>query len=239
MRLPARFRLIVSGATARAGAVAAELPAATITVRWGFGGLLTVAFGIALTVFSPRFGYAYEVAAMPVLWLVAGLVLAGLVYVLCLPPLIAGSLGCDRRETGWIIAAMIGAGLAARLVLFASEPILEDDYQRYLWDGAVTASGANPYALSPKEARAQEGPLGQLARESGDVVRRINHPELRTVYPPVTQAAFALAYTLKPWSLAAWRSVLLICDLTTLVLIVLLLREVGRSPLWSALYWWN
>jgi len=70
-------------------------------------------------------------------------------------------------------------------------------------------------------------------------LRRINHSDLKTVYPPVTQAAFSFAYLLKPWSLNAWRSVLLLSDLATLALILVLLRKVGRSLLWSALYWWN
>jgi hypothetical protein len=231
--------MIVSSATAHAGVAVDRASATGVAVRWFLGGLLAIAFGVALAAFSPRFGYAYEVGAMPVLWLAAGLVLAGLVYFLCLPSLIAGSLSCDPREVRLIVAGMIAAGLAARLVLFTSEPILEDDYQRYLWDGAVTANGHNPYALSPKEARAQDGALGQLAREGGEIVRRINHPELRTVYPPVTQAAFALSHLIEPWSLTAWRSVILVFDLATLALVLLLLREAGRSPLWSALYWWN
>jgi hypothetical protein len=231
--------MIGLSAAARAGAVDRSPLAATVAIGWLSGGLLVIAFGVALAAFSPRFGYAYDVAEMPVLWLAVGLVLAGLVYALRLPPLINQSLACDRREVRLIVGGMIAAGLAARLVLFASEPILEDDYQRYLWDGAVTASGDNPYALSPNDARAQGGELGRLARESGDVVRRINHPDLRTVYPPVTQAAFALAHLIEPWSLAAWRSVILLFDLATLALVLLLLREAERSPLWSALYWWN
>jgi hypothetical protein len=231
--------MIASSAAARAGVAVDRSSAATVAAGWLCGGLLVIAFGVALTAFSPRFGYAYAVGAMPVVWLVTGLVLAGFVYCLCLPPLISQSLTCDRREVRLIVGGIIAAGLAARLVLFASEPILEDDYQRYLWDGAVTASGNNPYALSPKEARAHDGELGRLARDSGEVVRRINHPEFRTVYPPVGQAAFALAHLIEPWSLAAWRSVLLIFDLAALALVLLLLREAGRSPLWSALYWWN
>jgi alpha-1,6-mannosyltransferase len=231
--------MIASSTTAIARAAVDKSDATGVAVRWFLGGLLAIAFGVALTLFSPRFGYAYEVGAMPVLWLAAGLVLAGLVYCLCLPQLIADSLSCDPREVRLIVAGMVAAGLAARLVLFTSEPILEDDYQRYLWDGAVTASGGNPYALSPKEALAQGGGLCELAREGGEIVRRINHPELRTVYPPVTQAAFALAHLIGPWSLTAWRSVILLFDLATLALVLLLLREAGRSPLWSALYWWN
>jgi hypothetical protein len=83
------------------------------------------------------------------------------------------------------------------------------------------------------------GDLGLLAQEGEPVIRRINHPDLKTVYPPVAQAAFTLAYLIKPWSLGAWRTVILVFDLTTLAIILLLLREVGRSLLWSALYWWN
>jgi hypothetical protein len=177
---------------------------------------------------------------MPILWLVAGLVVAGLVYCVCLPQLIEDSLACDFRESRVILAGVIAAGLAARLVLFASAPMLEDDYQRYLFDGAVTASGNNPYAFTPSDALADAGrALGRLAQEGGLVVRRINHPDLKTVYPPVAQAAFALAHLIKPWSLTAWRSVILLFDLASLAIILLLLRDVGRSPLWSALYWWN
>ncbi|MGH6802312.1 MAG: glycosyltransferase 87 family protein [Methyloceanibacter sp.] len=177
---------------------------------------------------------------MPILWLVAGLVLAGLIYCLCLPQLVLGSLACDFRESRLIMVGIVAAGLAARLVLFASEPMLEDDYQRYLFDGAVTVSGNNPYAIAPADALASgDETLGRLAQEGGPAVRRINHPDLKTVYPPVAQAAFAVAYMIKPWSLAAWRSVLLLFDLASLTLVLLLLREVGRSPLWSALYWWN
>ncbi|MGI9403295.1 MAG: glycosyltransferase 87 family protein [Hyphomicrobium sp.] len=208
---------------------------------WTLLGLLVTAFAIALTAASPRFGYAYEVAEMPILALVAGLVLAGLIFCFALPPLIAKSLNADAAALRLFMAAILVAGLAARLVLFASEPMLEDDYQRYLWDGAVTVSGHNPYALSPYAARQPDAPsiFGRIAEEAGAVARRINHPELKTIYPPVAQGAFALAYILKPWSLAAWRTVILICDIATLILILLLLSKTGRSPLWAALYWWN
>ena len=208
---------------------------------WAVLGLLFVAFSIALTAASPLFGYDYEVADMPVFELVAGLVLAGIVFCIALPPLITKSLMAEAATVRIFTATVIVFGLAARLVLFASEPILEDDYQRYLWDGAVTMSGEDPYAASPQSARQPNAPsaFARLAEAAGPVAERINHPELKTIYPPVAQAAFALAHILKPWSLAAWRTVLLICDVATLSLILLLLAETGRSPLWSALYWWN
>lgn len=212
-----------------------------IAAGWGGGGLLVVAFSLALALASRRFGYAYDVAEMPLLSLVAGLIAAGLVFCLALPPLVRASLAAGAHQTRLIVLMMLAAGLAARLLLFASEPMLEDDYQRYLWDGAVTASATNPYAAAPRDARTlgTDTALGRLAVEAGPVVQRINHPELRSIYPPLAQGAFALAYLARPWSLAAWRAVLLLCDLATLTLILALLHETGRSPLWSALYWWN
>jgi hypothetical protein len=212
-----------------------------VAAGWAALGLLVAAFGGALTLASAQFGYAHDVAEMPVAALAAGLVAAGLVFCLALPPLIRMSATADAESVRLLTMGIVVAGLAARLTLFASEPILEDDYQRYLWDGAVTASGENPYAVSPQAARqlGDGSTLDRLAAEAGPVARRINHPEIKTIYPPVAQAAFALAHSIRPFSLSSWRALLLLCDLATLALILTLLRETGRSPLWSALYWWN
>jgi len=135
-------------------------------------------------------------------------------------------------------------GIVLRGTMFRSEPIQEDDYYRYLWDGAVLAHGMNPYRWSPEdviEGDNEEIPdrLEVLANESGNVIHRVNHPSLRTIYPPVAQAAFALAHLVRPWSLEAWRGLLLTVDVLVFVLLVLLLRSLGLSPLWSVLYWWS
>ncbi len=212
-----------------------------VMTSWVALGLAAVGFGGLLALLSPRFGYAYEVAEMPVLAVTAGLVASGVLFYLVLPPLIRASLGADAQAVAVLTMLVVMFGLAARLVLFASEPILEDDYQRYLWDGAVTAAGHNPFAVAPQDARRldQESPLGRLAADAGVVISRINHSDLKTIYPPVAQGAFAVAHALKPYSLESWRAVLLAFDLATLALVLLLLRETGRSPLWVTLYWWN
>jgi hypothetical protein len=92
--------MIGLSAAARAGAVDRSPLAATVAIGWLSGGLLVIAFGVALAAFSPRFGYAYDVAEMPVLWLAVGLVLAGLVYALRLPPLINQSLAATGARYG-------------------------------------------------------------------------------------------------------------------------------------------
>lgn len=215
---------------------------------WVLAGLLVAAFGVLLAVISPRFGYDFSVGEMPIVAMTAMLVAAGLAFCLFLPNLISRSAfdgkafdakAFDRKALRFAVACIVAGGLAARLALMVSEPILEDDYQRYLWDGAVTASGENPYVAAPADARDAGSDLERLANDSGAVIGRINHPDLKTIYPPAAQLAFAIAHVIEPWSLVAWRSVLLVCDLATLVLLLLLLRAAGRSPLWSALYWWN
>jgi hypothetical protein len=177
----------------------------------------------------------------PALVFALGLCAAGLLYCAGLVRLVRASLALDAARSSNVLGLLFSAGLAARLVLFGSVPVLEDDFYRYLWDGAVTAAGGDPYARAPADVAA--GPTDGLGfvvgPDAARVLDRIGHAELSTIYPPVAQAAFALAHLIEPWSLAAWRLVLLACDLATFGLLLLLLDRAGRSRLWSALYWWN
>lgn len=215
------------------------MPSQRHAVAWtAIGGGLLVA-ALALLAFGDAFGYRNPLIGMPIGWLVAAGVAAGGVY-LALPRLIRRS-----APNAVLLAAMIGLGLVLRLVLLPSTPAIEDDIYRYLWDGAVVNAGINPYAHAPAAVLANTvgdddgATLGRLAAESGEIIGRINHGELRTIYPPVAQAAFAVAHAISPWSLGAWRGVVLAFDLATLGLILALLAALRRSPLWAALYWWN
>ena len=46
---------------------------------------------------------------------------------------------------------IVAAGIVFRLILLFSDPIEEIDLYRYLWDGAVTTTGVNPYRYSPEQ----------------------------------------------------------------------------------------
>ncbi len=207
---------------------------------WGALGLVLFLWASALLVLSPQFGYDYKVSEMPIRLFTALLVGGGLGFCL-LPFLIIKSLGIDRSQRLKLLGFIVVAGLAIRSVLFVSEPMLEDDYQRYLWDGAQVAHGLNPYSLSPENARRapSDSITGMLATRSGDVISRVNHGDLRTVYPPVAQVFFALSHFLAPFDLSGWRAIILLTDLLILGLLFLLLSHAGRSPIWISLYWWN
>lgn len=61
---------------------------------------------------------------------------------------------------------VLGFALLFRVVLLWSDPIQEDDFYRYLWNGKVVASGLNPYRFAPQiveSYRAERvGKLGAL-----------------------------------------------------------------------------
>lgn len=147
----------------------------------------------------------------------------------------------DRVLLAWLFAV----GILLRVIGFASTPILETDYFRYLWDGAVTAHGMNPFAYAPIDILVADeetnvpAPLQTLGEQGSDVLSQVNHGDLRTIYPPVAQAAFALAYGVRPWSLNAWRVVLLLFDLTTVGLLILLLQRLQLPLSYLVIYWWN
>ena len=145
-------------------------------------------------------------------------------------------------KESWI-AWIIFTGLLARLIMIPSIPVLEDDFYRYLWDGAVTANEFNPYVFSPYQVQIQEpdvpDKLIKLADESGDVIKKINHPKMRTLYPTLSQIVFAFSYFLYPWNLTAWKFIMLIGDLFLLFFLIKILRELKLPISLVAIYWLN
>ena len=212
-----------------------------MTVLW-----LLLAAGLALGCLAAiatgqRFAPGMPRDDMPMLVFALALSAAGALFLLARPLLqcTAGMAAPAGWRCGWIGA--FGVGLGLRLLLLASEPILEVDFNRYLWDGGTVARGYNPYAVAPARIGAlpYDDPRLELSKAAGSVFDQISYSELKTAYPPVAQAAFALAHLIEPWSLTAWRMVAIAAEISTFVLLVALLRACGRNELWSVLYWWN
>ena len=132
-------------------------------------------------------------------------------YGLAVYPLLSRAV---QAPPGTAVALIVVFGLLFRAALFFSQPIQEDDFYRYLWDGAVVAEGLNPYRFAPlrvqhqMDGAAPETSLQayvQLAERDGRlsfVLSRVNHPHISTVYPPFAQAIFGLAAWLAPGSLS-------------------------------------
>jgi alpha-1,6-mannosyltransferase len=210
----------------------------TGTVWAALGALLVLAY-LGLRLASKSFGYEFELLDMPILWFVAIYTSLVAVFTLTLLYLIPAT---PAKSTNLVFLLVLSVGLMARITQFGAEPVLEDDYQRYLWDGAVTSAGLSPYTHAPAailDSTVTDPEFVALKVLAGQVLERVNNPELRTVYLPVAQLGFALAHKIKPFSLDAWRLVLLLAELASLVAIIGILRSLGRSILWVSLYWWH
>jgi hypothetical protein len=99
------------------------------------------------------------------------------------------------RKLSLRLPYVIAIALGLRVVLLFPEPLLSGDVYRYLSDGRVLAAGHNPYAYTPSDPR-------------------INHPEIRSIYPPHAQLLFALVH-----QLTAWRLLIVAFDLAAIVLL--------------------
>ena len=117
-------------------------------------------------------------AAVPARWplLVAGslLVAAGLVW-------------CARRNCV-SMPLVLGGAVVLRLAYLPLEPVLSDDIYRYLWDARIFLdAGLNPYAHPPD---------ANILRPWRDewLYPALNSASYHSVYPPLSQLTFALAY---------------------------------------------
>lgn len=211
-------------------------------LQWIICSLLLLAITLALATIAPQFDHIMQVSDHP-LYLLVGLLITGAAI-----HLYAIKSASSIRTTRPLITWIIFVGLAMRIIMIFSQPILEDDYHRYLWDGAVTANAVNPYAHAPATLLDPAPPsidsiplaLRTLAQETTarDHLQQINHGQIRTIYPPITQSIFAFTHTLNPWSLQTWRGVLLVFDLATLALIFALLKILRRPLAYAIVYWW-
>ena len=195
---------------------------------------------------SPAFFYGSRPDAQTTFFFFSLLSTAGLIYLFLF--WIIPKLHPNKRY--FILAILIG--VAARGCFFGSTSIYEDDWYRYLWDGAVLSAGVNPYLFPPADALPDlvfgdepiiSGPEAEivlnLAQQHEDFPDRVAYPYITTIYPPVAQLGFAAAHKIKPFSLDAWRVVLFATDLFALSILLLLLKHFRRNPFWVLLYWWN
>ena len=172
------------------------------------------------------------------------LVVAGLVFLAVLPLVRATRCGrCDAAAAPpWRSSSR--SGCCCGCSCSPTEPALEDDQQRYLWEGGLVAHRHQPLRRlarrrqgAPTAAPRSGGSPRQQARcSSGSITRGLqDHLSagcawLRSRRPTGIAAV-------QPHRLAVWCCSARIC--ATLRCCCRLLAITGRPPLWVALYWWN
>jgi hypothetical protein len=126
---------------------------------------------------------------------------------------------------------VLAVAMAARIALLPVTPSLSEDIYRYVWEGRVAALGQDPYRLSPRD-----GTLAGLRDRT--IYPRINHPELATIYPPLSIAGYALVARLSPtvWAMKSW---VVLHDLALVMLLLAWARARRANPLPVIAYAWN
>lgn len=119
---------------------------------------------------------------------------------------------------------------ALHLLPLCTPLVLSDDVYRYLWDARVARAGGDSYAYAPSDPAV--APLRD--RTHG----RINHPGVRTIYPPVAQLWFRAidAFAHHP---LAFRFAAVAANLLAFTLLGRLLRARGRDPRLAIVYGWS
>jgi alpha-1,2-mannosyltransferase len=163
-----------------------------------------------------------------------------------------------------VVLVLVGS-LAIGVAAMAGPPNTSTDSARYAWDGIVQNAGISPYSYVPSDPALAElrtdwlfpapqtGADGELecAGErimtvaepgTGDVVcTAINRATVPTIYPPMSEIAFAAVRLLTGPSPEYWPMQLLglLCSLGITVILLRALISRGRDPRWAALWGWS
>lgn len=133
----------------------------------------------------------------------------------------------------WMISGKISislkAGLllalAARAISLFYEPLLSDDYYRFVWDGMLIHQGVHPMAYTPAYLMQH----AEITQVDPHLFGLLNSQNYYSVYPPVAQWIFGLSYKINGLSLGGhvlFYKLLLICtDALIVFLLYLLLRK--------------
>ena len=116
----------------------------------------------------------------------------------------------------WLLPVLL-FGLLFRLTLIPHGIVGSDDIYRYLWDGDVAAAGINPFAYTPTDPH-----LAHIATD--DLPSKVNHPELRSVYPALAQFLFLASHAMFGDQVWGMKLLIVLMDALTMIFIWLFVR---------------
>lgn len=164
-----------------------------IFILWVIWGLIAV-IAVQLIGHSPEEFQAY-------LWCSTGLIL-GCIYL----ALVKAKVPSNGSNKLFVFGSLILV-IFVHLFFWFGIPILEDDYFRYSFDGRNSRLGEHPYANPPEYYFSQNSP---------EYAKKINHPDLRTIYAPVAQVLF-LSESLYPNTIYGWWLLIIFSDICLVI----------------------
>jgi hypothetical protein len=125
--------------------------------------------------------------------------------------------------------ALLAAGVLLRIAFAAVHPVGSPDYYRYVWDGKVQAGGVNPYKYAPDDS-------ALTALHSDLVPRLVTYADMKTIYPPLSENLFHLAYLISGESYLGMKFLLLVFDMLTMLGLLLTMKRLKIDRKYLLLY---
>jgi hypothetical protein len=134
------------------------------------------------------------------------------------------------HSIGGSIGFIILVAAILRMMFLWRTPELSDDIYRYLFDGMTLLSGQNPFAAAPGDVMPTDPVMV-------DLILKINHADLPTIYPPAAQFVFAAGAFIG--GIFGMKLVLVLLDLLTCIFMIKLLVALKRPVACAVLYAWH
>ncbi|HUR30527.1 MAG TPA: hypothetical protein VMZ69_03790 [Saprospiraceae bacterium] len=116
-----------------------------------------------------------------------------------------------------------------RMIGFALEPLLSDDYFRFVWDGMVMNEGINPAAYTPAYLLSHP----EISNTNRTLYELLNSKEYYSVYPPVAQLIFFVSFAINQLNIEGhiifYKVILFFADIGIIYLLAQFLKKEQKS----------
>ncbi len=118
---------------------------------------------------------------------------------------------------------LVGLSIFFRLIFLFSEPVLSDDYYRFIWDGTLNLHGINPFLQLPRFYIESGKEVSGLTPE---IFKLLNSPEYFTIYPPFCQLIYSLGALAPKGNYLASAVIMRICVLLAEIGSIIYLQKI-------------
>lgn len=143
----------------------------------------------------------------------------------CLAATLVAFVGADEKSLT-PMKLLLWAG-CFRLIGVWGDPLWEDDFFRYLWDGYRFYETGSPYGIAPSVFFGDSSIPGKFY----GLLAQVNYPDVPTIYGPTLQYTFLLGHLLAPAQVWVLQILYALADMA---MVMLLLRL--ASARWVLLY---
>ncbi len=126
-----------------------------------------------------------------------------------------------RNNSKISIFSILITGLLFRVIFLALPE--SDDLYRYIWEGRLVEYNLSPYTIAPASPP-YNLPHEMQTKEVFASQKLINHPEMTSCYPPLFLKISAFIQDIS-YSPLAYKIFALLCDMSALLVLLLILRD--------------